>query len=366
MQTDLRCLRDHDHYTGKFRGAAHNIVYFTLRFIDSIKFFSASLDNLVENSKLGSKDPAQNFPILKKHFPKNYPLLLRKGVYPYEYFTDYTKMLETKLPPKEAFYSQLKISGISDEEYKHAVNVYETFGCKNLGEYTELYCLSDVLQLADIWQVFTKETIETYELDPGHYIALPSLSWDAMLKFTGVEKELISDPTMHQCIEKSIRGGISMIVERFSRANNKYLPETYDPSKPSRYIMYFDKNNLYGYGMSQPLPIGGFRFAAEREISEIDMMNLPKCFIEVDLEYPKSLHDLHNDFPCAPEHVGEGDERRLICGLNDKYNYWLHYRLLETYLRLGLKVRKIHNVIFFKEKSFMKNYIKKDKSLLAR
>ena len=70
--------------------------------------------------------------------------------------------------------------------------------------YTKLYCLSDVLQLADIWQVFTKETNKTYGLDPGHYLTLPFLSWDAILKYTDASVELISDPTLHQCIERSI------------------------------------------------------------------------------------------------------------------------------------------------------------------
>ena len=137
-------------------------------------------------------------------------------------------MLEKKLPPKETFYSNLRSSEISDEEYQRAQNVFKEFNCNNLAMYTGLYCLSDVLQLADIWQVFTKATDKTYGLDPGHYITLPSLSWDAMLKYTYVSVELISDPTLHQCIEKSIRGGISMITKRYGRANNKYLPETYD------------------------------------------------------------------------------------------------------------------------------------------
>ena len=237
------------------------------------------------------------------------------------------------------------------------------FNCKNLGENTGLYCLSDTLQLADIWQVFTNETIKSYELDPGHYITLPSLSWDAMLKYTNVEIELISDPTLHQCIEKSIRGGISMITKRFSRANNKYLLEIYDPSKPIKHIMYLDKNNLYGHAMSQPLPVGGLRFATEEEISKIDVNNLAKGFLNVDLEYPDELHDLHNNFLCAPEHIGERNNRRLISGLNYKIGYWVHYRLLETYLRLGLKVKKINDIIFFEEKSFIKAYIEKNTKL---
>ena len=132
------------------------------------------MDKLVENCKLGCDDPSENFPILKKYSPNRYSLLLRKGVYSYEYFTDFSKMLEKKLPPKKAFYSQLKFWGITDEEYEHAQNVYKAFNCKNLAMYPGLYCLSDTLQLADKWQVFTNETIKTYGLDPGHYITLPS------------------------------------------------------------------------------------------------------------------------------------------------------------------------------------------------
>ena len=96
--------------------------------------------------------------------------------------------------------------------------------------------------------------------------------------------------------------------------------------------MYLDKNNLYGYAMSQPLLVGGLRFGTEEEISKVDVNNLPKGFLKVDLKYQKELHDLHNDFPCAPEHICEGNNRRLISGLNDKIGYWVHYRLLETYL----------------------------------
>ena len=124
-------------------------------------------------------------------------------------------------------------------------------------------------------------------MDPGHYITLPSLPWDAMLKYTDASIELISDPTLHQCIERSIREGISMITKRYSRANNKYLPETFNINKPIIYILYFDKNNLYEYSMSQPFPIGGFRLATEEQILKIDISNFPKGFYNVNLEYPE-------------------------------------------------------------------------------
>ena len=140
-------------------------------------------------------------------------------------------MLKRELPQKEEFYSKLTLSNIKDEEYEHAKNVFKTFKCKNLADYTKLYCLTDVLLLSDIWKVFTEESMKTYGLDPSHYITLPSLSWDAMLKFTDAKLELISNPTTHQFIERSVRGGISMIVKRYGCANNPYLPN-YDLKNP--------------------------------------------------------------------------------------------------------------------------------------
>ena len=348
------------------KGGTFMDLYYTIKFIDSFKFLSGSLDKLVESGKEGCEDPSENFPTIKKYFPENCGLLLRKGVYPYEYFTDPSKMLEEELPLKEEFYSKLRLEGIKDEEYEHTQNVYKTFKCKNLADYTKLYCLSDVLLLADIWKVFSGETLKTYGLDPGHYITLRSLSWDAMLKYTEAELELISDPTIHQHIESSIHGGISMIVKRYSHANNRYLSETYNPKKPYVYILYLDKNNLYCYAMSQPLPVSGFRFATEEEILNVDVSNLLPGFYNVNLEYLEELHDLHNDFPCTPEHIGEGNARCLLSGLNDKENYYVHYRLLETYLRLGLKLKKVNSIIYFREEAFMKPYIERTPSFVKR
>ena len=103
--------------------------------------------------------------------------------------------------------------------------------------------------------------------------------------------------------------------------------------------------------MPQPLP---------EEISKVYINNLPKGFLNVDLEYPKELHDLHNDFPCAPEHIGEGNNRRLISGLNDKIGYWVHYRLRDLFKIRIIRLKRINDIIFFKEKSFIKKYIEKN------
>ena len=175
-----------------------------LRFIDSVNFLLSSLDKLVKGS--------DEFPIMKKLMPEENKrqLLLKKGIYPYEYMDSFERFGETKLPEKEKFYSSLSGKGITDEEYEHAKKVWETFGCRNLGDYHNLYVGTDTLLLADVFENFRKVCQEKYGLDPAHYYSAPGLSWDALLKKTGVEIELLTDLDMHLFIERGMRGGISM------------------------------------------------------------------------------------------------------------------------------------------------------------
>ena len=169
-------------------------------------------------------------------------LMAKKGVYPYDYMDSFDKFSE-KLPAKEEFYSVLNNEHISDEDYKHTQNVWNTFSFKNMGEYHDLK--SDVLLLADEFENFRKTCLEYYKLDPCHYFTSPCLSWDAMLKMTNIKLELMTDIDMFQFIEKGLRGGISYIANRYGKANNKYMKE-YNEKAPSKYIMYLDANNLYG------------------------------------------------------------------------------------------------------------------------
>ena len=136
-------------------------------------------------------------------------LLLRKGVYPYEYIDSWEKFNETSLPDKKAFYSELNKEGITDEDYAHAQKVWKVFEIKNLGEYHDLYVQSDTLLLADVFENFRDRCIDTYELDPAHFLSAPGLAWQACLKKTGVKLELLTDNDMLMMIEKGIRGGIS-------------------------------------------------------------------------------------------------------------------------------------------------------------
>ena len=143
----------------------------------------------------------------------------------------------------KSFYSKLSGGRISNDDYPHAQKVWETLGCKTLDDYHNLYVHSDVALLADVFETFRDLCLKQYWLDPAHYYTSPDLSWDALLKKTGAELELLTDYDMHPFIERGMRGGISMISKRHAQANNPNVPG-FDPSLPSKQIVYFDANNV--------------------------------------------------------------------------------------------------------------------------
>ena len=329
---------------GKTKPIKHKI-----RFIDSFKFMSTSLDNLVNNL------PDDAFNNLERYYKEEkLSLVRRKGVYPYEYMNSLERFKENKLPPKEAFYSRITGEGISDEDYEHAKKVWKVFGMKTLQDYHDLYNVTDVLLLADVFENFRNVCMENYNLDPAHYFTAPGLAWDACLKMTNVELELLSDIDMLLMIEKEIRGGVSMISNRYGKANNKYMGKSFNEKEPSKYIQYLDANNLYGWAMSKPLPTHGFEWM---KMDELETWELHSCILEVDLEYPKNLHDLHNDYPLAPEQIMVNKTSKLIPNLEDKKKYILPYENLKQYLESGLKLTNIHKGIKFKESPWLEKYI---------
>ena len=195
---------------------------------------------------------------------------------------------------------------ITDVDYRHAKRVFKNLSNENLADYHDLYVQSDTLLLADVFENFRNMCIKVYELDPAHFLSAPELAWQAFLKKTEVELELITDPDMLLMVEKGISGGICHAILRYANTNNKYMKD-YNKDKEESFLQYNDANNLYEYAMSEPLPVDGFE--RMKDLSKIDEdfiknydENSDKGYIlEVDVEYPKNLHDLHNDLPFLPE-----------------------------------------------------------------
>ena len=202
---------------------------------------------------------------------------------------------------QDKFYSGLSQEGITDQDYKHAQEVWDTFDCRNIGDYHDIYLRTDVLLLADVFENFRRTAMATYGLDPAHYYTLPGYSWEALLKFTRVSLELLTDSNMYLFIEKGLRGGISMVSHRHATANNPQM-EDFNPSQPTSYLMSLDSNNLYGWAMSQPMPTGGFQWIDySDQILDTPAHSSTGFILEVDLAYPPALHADHNDYPLAPE-----------------------------------------------------------------
>lgn len=340
------------------------------KFIDSFRFMSSSLDKL--SSYLS------DYPILRSCFnhlqPEKIKILTKKQIFPYEWMDSLEKLKEKKLPLIDDFYSSLNGEGISEEDYNHAKKVWDELNIKNFAEYIELYMKIDILLLADIFEEFCNNSVNAYGLDPCYYYTAAGLSWDAMLKITGVKLKLLTDIDMVLFIESGVRGGISQCSNRYAEANNQYL-DNYNNNEEDKYIMYYDINNLYGWAMQQALPIGGFKWLEQNEIDNFNLNimedNGNKGYIlEVDLDYTEELHDLHKDLPFCPEHKippkSKSKQKKLLTTLYNKKNYIIHYRYLKQALKHGLKITKVYKILEFDQSCWLKIYIDKNSELRAQ
>ena len=234
---------------------------YKLKFFDSLRFMQNSLAHLVYNlseidnkitvsesdKKISQETLIKNFfntHQLCNNFNFNFNLLLRKGVYPYEYIDSWERFNETSLRDKEHFNGDLNKENITDEDYLHGQKVWNTFKIKNIGEYHDLYVQSDTSILADVFENFRDKCMENYELDPAHFLSTPGLTCQASFKNTGVKLELLTDNDMLLMFEKGIRGAMCQAICRYAKANNKYM-NNYDKNKESSYSEYLDANNLY-------------------------------------------------------------------------------------------------------------------------
>ena len=275
---------------------------------------------------------------------------------------NWERFYETSLPNKESFYSNLNMENIDDIDYRHGNNVLKRFKLKHLGEYHDLYVRSDTLLLADVFENFRNKCLEVYELDPAHFLSLPGPAWQACLKKTSIELELLTDYDMLLMVEEGIRGGICHSIHRHAKANNKYI-ENYNENKESSYIQYLDANNLYGWAMSQILPVNNFKWVKdtskkiEEFIKNYNENNKKGYILEVDVKYPNKLHDSHSDLPFLPKRMKINKCKKLICNLQNKKKYVVHIKSLKQALNRGLKLKKIYRIIEFNQKAWLKPYI---------
>ena len=387
-------------------------ITYKIKFIDSYRFMSSSLSKLVDNLSEGIHnnkcfDCESNLDYIKikkneklllkcfncniyykkkfnkdlmKKFKNTYSfcnndlnkfiLLLRKGVYPYEYMDSWERFNETSLPSKKEFYINLNMEDIDEIDYRHGDNVFKSFKLENLGDNHDLYVKSDTLLLADVFENFRDMCLKEYELDPAHFVVLPGLAWQASLKKINIELELLTDYDMLLMVEKGIKGGICYSIQRYAKANNEYM-KNYNNNEESSYIQYLDTNNLYGWAMSKKLPINGFKWIDNNEtagpstkhvinedfIKNYNENNDKGYILEVHVKHPKRLHELHSDLPFLSERMEVNKCKKLACNLFNKKKYVVHINALKQALNHGLKLKKIHRVIEFNQEAWLKPYI---------
>ena len=343
------------------------VKYGCIRFIDSYRFLSESLDELLKN--LDEDD----FKILKKEFPDKWQFLNKKLAYPYEYFNsidDYKKPVDNL--EKEDFVSKLKNGYPDDEEIERTKKIIKLYNIKDGEELTKLYCKSDVILLTDVFEKFVKVSTKEYGINPLYCVSLPGYTYQCALKYTDIKLQTLQDKDLILLIENNIRGGISSV-----------MADRYVKSDENKKILYIDATNLYGHSMSQFLPYDeiemwhGHPDLYMNWLEEI--LNTPDdseigYFLEVDLNYlddikektkhfpfcsenKKINHNKYNDYMNKIKPKNYTKSKKLICDWTDKKKYLIHYRMLKFYVRHGMIVEKIHEIISFKQSKWLESYI---------
>ena len=227
-----------------------------------------------------------------------------------------------------------------------------------MGEYHDLYVQSDTALLADVFKSFRDKCLEIYELDPAHFLSAPGLAWQACLKKTQLELEVLTDNNMLLMFEEGIRGGMCQATHRYAKANNKYM-NNHDKNEESSYLEYLDANNLYGWAMPQKLLVRNFKWAEKGDISKFNEdsiknydENSDKGYIfEGDVKYPEKIRMLHSDLAFLPERMKINKCTKLTCTIQNKENYIIHIRALKQAINHGLKLKKVHKVTEFDQEA---------------
>ena len=352
-------------------------VYFNVVFLDSYQFMSSSLASLAND--------LENLPftqLLKVEHPNlNNNTIKRKGVFPYSYFNSLSKLQESCLPPRDAFRNDLNGEECSEEDYRFAQTAWQEFGCQTFGDYLLAYLKLDVLLLACVFEKFRSKTLEQDGLDPVHFVSLPGLSFLSAFKMTGEEIDLLSDIEMYTFFERGIRGGMTFVNKHLVRNENI----TQNNTELTQHLAYIDENNLYGNSLSKPLPHSEFSWVEDLSgftrdfILGLDEEGEWGYTLEVDLGYPQHIHHSTADLPLAPEsgeithdmfsnfmstfyqtlnpNTNYKTSRKLLLTQYNKQKYIVHFAVLKFYLSMGLTLDKVHRVIKYKQKAWLKEYI---------
>ena len=343
------------------------VKYGCIRFIDSYHFLSESLDKLVKN--LDEDD----FKILKKEFLDKWQYLNKKLAYPYEYFNsidDYKKPVDNL--KRENFFSKLKNDYPDDGEIERTREIIKLFNIKDGEDLTRLYCKSDVILLADVMEKFVKVSFEEYGINPLYCVSLPGFTYQCALKYSEIKQQTLQNKDLILLIENNIRGGISSV-----------MGDRYVISDENKKILDMDATNLYGHSMSQMLPYDeiemwhGHPDLYMNWLEEI--LNTPDdneigYILEVDLKYPDNIKEKTKHFPFCPDKKKINPDKytdymkkikpknytkskKLISNWTDKKTYLIHYRMLKFYVRHGMIVEKIHEIISFKQSKRLESCI---------
>ena len=274
------------------------------------------------------------FKILKKEFPDKWQYLNKKLAYLYDFFNsidDYKKPVDNW--EKEDFFNKLKNDYPDDEEIERTKEIIKLFNIKDGEELTKLYCKSDVILLADVFEKFVKVSTEEYKINPLYCVSLPSYTYQCALKYTNIKLQTFQGKDLILLIANNIRGGISSV-----------MGDRYVKSDDNKKITYMDATNLYGHSMSQMLPYDeiemwhGHPDLYMNWLEEI--LNTPNdneigYFLEVDLKYPDNIKEKTKHFPICPEnkiipkekyneymneikHKNYTKSKKLICDWSDK------------------------------------------------
>ncbi|XP_042858741.1 uncharacterized protein LOC122244830 [Penaeus japonicus] len=371
----------------------HGLKYYHVRigdlgFLDTMAFMSGSLASIAKTHIDSGGSLFYSKQMIKALPSASHPHLLSgKQVFCYDYLDDESKLEDTSLPLQRDFFNVLTQEHISDEDYRHALDVWRLCGCTSLRDYLMCYLVCDVGMLADCFSAWRACLRDSYGLDCVNYVSLPGYGFDSFLMSSNLKIELISDPELGKLIRDNVRGGFTTVVRNFAMARNKDLGNNL-PDKKSNYILYIDFNSLYAGCMSCKLPIGDIRRLSDTEMQSfldtgianhdpdadisywllIDTLPVSSEVAERTDELPLALNHLNVDFNLLSEYqqqlIGErglkypSKNKKLVASHLPQRNYLVSLKFLQLLMTLGLEIAQVHSVYSFTQKTFLEPFIR--------